>query len=61
MNSILKHLDQRFFVSHKACIINIQKVEAFVWKEGKIIFNNGFETYLLSKTHKKELEEYERI
>lgn len=61
MNNIFKNLDQRFFISHKACIINIQKVEAFIWKEGKIIFGNGFETYLLSKTHKKELENYERV
>lgn len=61
MNNILKKLDKRFFVSHKACIINIQKVETFIWKEGKIIFDNGLESYLLSKTHKKELENYERV
>ncbi len=61
MNNVLKELDNRFRVSHKACIINIEKVEALVWKEGKIIFNNGFETFLLSKTHKKELEDYVKV
>lgn len=61
MNYILRNLDKRFKMSHKACIINMEKVEAFVWKENKIIFRNGFETYLLSKTHKKELKEYVKI
>lgn len=61
MGSILKNLDKRFQISHKACIVNIEKVEALNWKEGKIIFNNGFEAYLLSKTHKKELEYYAKV
>lgn len=55
LKSILKLLDSRFKLTHKACIVNIKKVEAFIWSENKIVFTNGFETYLLSKTHKKEL------
>lgn len=55
MSNLLKKLDKRFRVSHKACILNLNRVEALIWKEGKVIFDNGFETYLLSRTHKKEL------
>ena len=48
-------LDNRFKFTHKACIVNTEMVEAFAWKDNKIIFSNGEEVYLLSKTHKKEL------
>ncbi len=58
LKSIIHLLDGRFKLTHKACIVNIDKIEAFVWNEGKIVFRNGFETYLLSKTHKKELMKY---
>ena len=56
IKDIIKVLDDRFKITHKACIVNMDRVEALVWKENKIIFDNKMEIYLLSKTHKKELE-----
>jgi DNA-binding LytR/AlgR family response regulator len=56
INEIYEKLDSRFKISHKACIVNMDKVEAINWKENKITFCNGHETYLLSKTRKKEFE-----
>lgn len=55
ITDIAQKLDSRFKFTHKACIVNTEKVEAFVWKDNKIIFENGEEIYFLSKTHKKEL------
>ena len=56
ITDLAKKLDSRFKFTHKACIVNTDKVEAFVWKDNKIIFENGEEIYFLSKTHKKELQ-----
>lgn len=48
-------LNSDFIFTHKACIVNSKRVDAFVWNEGKVIFDNGKEAPFLSKTHKKEL------
>ena len=56
ITDLSKMLDSRFKFTHKACIVNTDRVEALVWKENKIVFDNGEEIYFLSKTHKKELQ-----
>lgn len=56
IKDLIKLLDSRFKITHKACIVNMDRVEALIWRENKIIFDNKKEIYLLSKTHKKELE-----
>ncbi len=48
-------LPPEFVFTHKACIVNTRRVDAYVWNEGKVIFDNGMEAQFLSKTHKKEL------
>lgn len=48
-------LNEDFIFTHKACIVNSKRVDAFVWNENKIVFDNGMETSFLSKSHKKEL------
>lgn len=55
MKDIKKLLPNYFKYSHKACIVNMNKVEAFDWKNYIIYFSNGTSSYLLSRTHKKEL------
>lgn len=57
MKDIINMLPKTFKYSHKACIVNIDKVEAFDWKNYEIYFSNGTKTNLLSRTHKKELTE----
>lgn len=52
-------LNEDFIFTHKACIVNMKRVNAFVWNEGKIVFDNGMEALFLSKTHKKELSNFE--
>ena len=53
-----KLLDENFKVTHKSCIVNTKRVTALDWKDGKIIFDDDTEIFLLSKTHKKELKDY---
>ena len=54
-------LNDDFIFTHKACIVNSKRVDAYVWSEGKVIFDNGKEAPFLSKTHKKELSGSEVI
>ena len=55
MKDIKNMLPSCFKYSHKACIVNMNKVEAFDWKNYEIYFSNGTKINLLSRTHKKEL------
>ena len=61
ISDIKNLLNDKFKVTHKSCIVNTSRIKALDWKEGKIIFDNNEEAYLLSKTHKKELKEYVSI
>lgn len=54
-------LNDDFIFTHKACIVNSKRVDAYVWSEGKVIFDNGKEAPFLSKTYKKELSGSEII
>lgn len=54
-------LNDDFIFTHKACIVNRKRVNAYVWNENKIIFDNGMEAPFLSKTHKKELSSNEVV
>lgn len=55
MKDLKLMLPEYFKYSHKACIVNTNKVEAYDWKNYEIHFSNGAKTNLLSRTHKKEL------
>jgi len=50
-------LNDHFIFTHKACIVNSKRVDAFVWNKGNVLFDNGMVAPFLSKTHKKELSE----
>ena len=58
ISDVHKLLDENFKVTHKSCIVNTKRVKALDWKDGKIIFDDDTEIFLLSKTHKKELKDY---
>ena len=51
-------LPDYFVYSHKSCIINTMKVNAYDWANLTIFFDNGTKTYLLSRTHRKELKDH---
>lgn len=52
----LDYLDSRFKIVHRACIVNLDHVEAFNWSKGYFVLDNGEKVYILSKKYKKELE-----
>ena len=55
LKEIKDMLSKDFVFSHKSCIVNTKRVDAYDWTNSKIIFDNGKEVMFLSKTHKKEL------
>ena len=54
----LKHLDNRFLMVHRACVVNMDRVEEFNWSKGYFVLDNGVKVHLLSRKYKKEVEEY---
>ena len=53
-------LDDRFFLSHRSCYINLKQVKKVDFKKLRIYFNNGEFIDYLSRDKKKELKEYVR-
>jgi DNA-binding LytR/AlgR family response regulator len=60
IGNLLNMLDGRFFLTHRSCIINTEKIDKIDWKKNIIYFKNDFETDYLSRDKKKELKEYVR-
>ncbi len=56
--NLLNMLDSRFFLSHRSCIVNIEKVNKIDWKNNIIYFRNGEKIDYLSRNKRKELKEY---
>lgn len=60
ITNLLNMLDSRFFLSHRSCIVNTDKIEKINWKNGIIYFKNNEQIDYLSRDKKKELREYVR-
>ena len=54
----LNYLDDRFMIVHRACVVNMDRVEVFNWAKGYFVLDTGEKVHLLSKKYKKEVEEY---
>lgn len=57
VSECLNYLDNRFKSIHRACIVNLDRVESFNWSEGYFVLDTGEKVYMLSKKFKKELED----
>lgn len=53
-------LDNRFFLSHRSCIINTEKIIKIDWKNSIIYFRNGEQIDYLSRDKKRGLKQYVR-
>lgn len=60
ISTLFNMLDGRFFMTHRSCIINTEKIDRIDWKNNIIYFKNGFKTDYLSRDKKKEFKEYVR-
>ena len=56
---IKKSLPDYFINSSKGILLNMKNVEKINWNKLKVYFKDNTSDYLVSKTHKKELSNYE--
>jgi len=49
-------LDDRFKLSHRACIVNVERIRVADFKKNIIIFDNNESTNLITKAFKKEVK-----
>jgi two-component system response regulator AgrA len=60
LNSIIENLDSRFYLTHRSCIVNTEKIKSVDWKNNIIGFENDRLVDLLARDKKKGLKEYVR-
>lgn len=58
MNEMIEELGPQFYLSHRSCLVNIEKIKKVNWKDSIIYFNNGESINLLARDKKKGLREY---
>lgn len=58
LNYMLENLDERFYLSHRSCIINTDKVRNVDWKNSIIKFDTDDSIELLARDKKKGLKKY---
>lgn len=58
LTELMGMLDDRFFMTHRSCIVNTQKIKTVNWNDSIICFDNGIEINLLSRDRKRGLKEY---
>lgn len=58
LKEIRSMLSKDFIFTHKACIVNMKRVETIDWINRIITFDNGETTDLLSSTHKAGVIQY---
>ena len=58
LNYMIQNLDDRFYLSHRSCLINTDKIRKIDWKNSVIYFESGISTSLLSRDRKNGLKKY---
>lgn len=61
MNEMIEELGPNFYLSHRSCLVNKEKIKTVNWKDNIIYFNNGQSIDLLARDKKKGLREYVNI
>lgn len=59
INEIKKILPSYFIISSKGILINIKNVSKIDWTNLKVFFKDKKEGFLVSKSHRKEIDSYE--
>ena len=60
ISTLFDMLDNRFFMTHRSCIVNTEKIDKIDWKNNIVYFKNGFNTDYLSRDRKREFKSYVR-
>lgn len=58
ISEFIQELDSRFYLSHRSCLINTEKVRIVDWKNNIIYFDNDEYTDYLARERRKGLKEY---
>ena len=58
INNIKKHFPDYFIISSKGILINMKNVDKIDWNTNYVYFKDGMRDYVVSKSHKKEIDNY---
>jgi len=58
LSELIGNLDDRFYLTHRSCVVNTEKILSIDWKNNIIKFNNGIGIDLLSRERRKGLKDY---
>ena len=58
MTEMVAELDKRFYLSHRSCLVNTEKIYKVDFKENTIYFRGGESINLISRDKRKGLKEY---
>ncbi len=59
INEITKLLPNYFIISAKGTILNMKNIADINWNDMVVIFKDGMKDYLVTNSHKKEIENYD--
>ncbi len=57
LTNLIKRLDNRFYQTHRACYVNLDKIDSVDFKNSIIYFDNNTSTDYLSRNNKKGLRD----
>lgn len=57
LQSIMDLLDDRFKYTHRACIVNTQRIQQYNWTKGYFITDTGLKEYYISKKYRENFNE----
>lgn len=58
LSYFIDNLDDRFYQSHRSCVVNVEKISKVDWKNNIIYFSSGDSVDLISRDKRKGLKEY---
>ena len=61
IREIKDFLPEYFICSNKGVLINYKNIDRIDWNDNKVYFKDGNSDYLVSRSHKKEISEYELV
>ncbi len=59
ISEIIKLLPDYFIISAKGTVLNMKNVREVDWNNMLVIFKDGMQDYLVTNSHKKEIEKYD--
>ena len=58
LSDFIDELDSRFYLSHRSCLVNTEKIKTVDWRSNIIYFDNNEYTDYLAREKRKGLKEY---